>query len=211
LSAQELRMTLFPGLFIEYVNEIESDSIKELLKIKSFDSRMRDVELIIRYFSFKYFINKYEGNLRIFFDLTTKSLNALWNTKKDSIQKDFLLLENGINLAFEIFSKDNAFKKYNVDDHSYSRQFNKTSFDLLIYFLSNEQVVKRLNSNTENEKDTFRKIYEGIFEDEKISRDFESHTTDLEKVKYRFISFANHLDRALNLQTSTAFIEWTEI
>ena len=99
-------------------------------------------------------------------------------------------------MVFEIF-EDNSFKKYIRG--SYSRQFNKVAYDLLTYFLSNEKLQKVLED--EDNKIIFRQKYEELFKDTKIAADFESHTTDLEKVYYRFTKFAE-------LLTSQFFIDF---
>ncbi|MGG0418596.1 DUF262 domain-containing protein [Priestia aryabhattai] len=202
LSAQELRMTLYPGPFMHYVNAIELDEIQQIYGFEGLDSRMRDVELIIRYYSFKFFLHEYNGKLRKFFDLACRQLNQLWEVEEGLIKKELENLQKAINLVFEIF-EDNSFKKYIRG--SYSRQFNKVAYDLLTYFLSNEKLQKVLED--EDNKTIFRQKYEELFKDAKIAADFESHTTDLEKVKYRFTKFAELLTFQFSIDFDLNFKE----
>lgn len=204
LSAQELRMTLYPGSFMEYVNNIELEQIKFLLGIKGLDSRMKDVELLIRYYAFKFFLAEYDGKLRKFFDLTSIQLNKDWIDKEDIIKKELLNLTEALDLTTEIF-KETAFRKYEVSTKSYSRQFNKVAYDLLTYFLSIPKVQEILSEHTN--KTIFKQTYENLFENEKITMDFESHTTDYEKVKYRFESFSKLLNKNFTLNLNLNFKE----
>jgi len=202
LSAQELRMTLYPGPFMDFVNYSELEELQQILGTTGLDSRMRDVELIIRYYAFKFFLHEYDGKLRKFFDLTSKQLNKLWETKQQVIITELENLQNSIKLVFEIFG-DNAFKKYLKN--GYSRQFNKVAFDLLTWFLSNKELQEILND--ENKKILFRETYESLFEDRKVAADFESHTTDYEKVRYRFNKFASLLEEKFSLSFNLNFKE----
>ena len=60
LSPQELRQALHPGEFIDFADtfSVESEPVKQMLGLRRPDFRMRDVEMVIRYFAFKYFINE---------------------------------------------------------------------------------------------------------------------------------------------------------
>ena len=55
LSPQELRRALKPGEFMDFVDEYSGSSkeIQKLLKLKVQDYRMRDMDLVIRYFAFE--------------------------------------------------------------------------------------------------------------------------------------------------------------
>ena len=82
LSTQELRQALHPGEFVKFLNEksMKSQELKHILGLKddTVDFRMRDTELLLRYFAFKNFINKYTGNLKSFLDSTCYLLNKAW-------------------------------------------------------------------------------------------------------------------------------------
>jgi hypothetical protein len=82
LSPQELRQALHPGPFLEFVEE-NSGKVKGLqtvLKITKPDFRMRDAELIVRYFAFRNFLPTYHGNLKAFLDETCATLNKDWKS-----------------------------------------------------------------------------------------------------------------------------------
>ncbi|MFN7852160.1 MAG: DUF262 domain-containing protein, partial [Dolichospermum sp.] len=83
LSAQELRQALHHGSFINFLDDqsIKSQALKKIFKSPHPDFRMRDVELLLRYVGFHYFLSKYSGNLKSFLDMTCTELNKDWNNK----------------------------------------------------------------------------------------------------------------------------------
>lgn len=187
LSPQELRMSLYPGGFISFVNnESYFEGMGRILNIDQPDPRMRDAELVIRYYSFYFFYHDYHGNLRKFFDESVQKLNSEWEGKEGIIKGILEKMKEVINLAYLIFD-ENAFKKYNTQTKTYSRQFNKAAFDLLAFTFSNEKIME-LIKDEENQKKV-KYAYEELFRDEQIVDEFISHTTDLIKVRYRFEKF----------------------
>lgn len=204
LSAQELRMTLYPGNFMNFaIEHSSSKKILKLLKVQEADARMRDVELVIRYYSFKLFLNEYAGKLKSFFDFTVDQLNEKWNTEEGLIKTEFVNLEDSIILCEKIFNED-AFKVYDVENKVYKRQFNKSAYDLLTYFLSHEEVRNELNKDESSVID-FKTLYESLFYDAKFTSDFQAHTTDLEKVKYRFSKMRDQLNEKYAVDLTLPF------
>src|SRR2546430_607876 len=78
LAPQELRQALLPGPFVRFVEErsAESDSIRRALNLTAPDFRMRDAELLVRYYAFANFLARYTGNLKAFLDDTCSRLNS---------------------------------------------------------------------------------------------------------------------------------------
>lgn len=92
LSPQELRQALHPGNFINFLDDwsIESLALKKILKSKNSDFRMRDVELLLRYVSFHYYLSTYRGNLKAFLDNTCKVLNENWENQSLGFYREAL-------------------------------------------------------------------------------------------------------------------------
>src|SRR5690606_34944441 len=118
LSPQELRQALHPGPFIDFTDEfsLENKQIQKILNIKKPDARMRDVELVVRYFAYKKFIESYSGNLKVFFDTTVKKLNDHWVNKQNDIKNDAHELEEAIKFTYSIWGK-NAFRKWKNNEY----------------------------------------------------------------------------------------------
>lgn len=190
LSPQELRMSLFPGEFLEYINEnSELPSIMKILNIKKPDFRMRDVELIIRCYAFSNFLDNYDGNLQKFLDDTVKLLNYSWEKGNSSSLKKYLnKIESTINSLFEVF-EDDTFRSYNKEKERFNRVFNTTSFDLLMYFFTTNDNLMDFSLSSENNKKKVKEMYIKLFDDSKFVEEFASRTTSFNRVKYRFKKF----------------------
>ena len=148
LSPQELRQALNPGDFTSYADtfSISSDQIKKALALKKPDYRMRDVEIVVRYFAFKNFIEKYTGNLKEFLDETCALLNLQWKKDNSVIIAQAEELNNAIDATYNIFGS-NAFSKYSNGE--FTGIFNRPVFDLMVYYFSiseiREEALKKRN------------------------------------------------------------------
>ena len=91
LSPQELRQALHPGGFVTFTVErsAQSKGLQKFLRIQSPDFRMRDVELLVRFYAFQIFIELYTGNLKWFMDTTCLTLNGRWDDERALIEGMF--------------------------------------------------------------------------------------------------------------------------
>jgi len=138
LSPHELRQSLYAGEFINFINEYSTSSagIKRMLKLKKPDKRMRDAELLVRYYAFKYYGADYNGNINDFFNTTCEKLNREWHTKKDLILKDAEEFEKAVEFIYLHFEED-AFKVFFFKEgEEYFGPFNRPMFDLLTTIFS---------------------------------------------------------------------------
>jgi hypothetical protein len=135
LAPQELRQALHPGLFIDFTDQfsIDSNQIKRVLNIEEPDYRMRDIELVIRFYSFKYFINTYNGNLKRFFDTTVEQLNEAFTAREVEIRASSAELNHAIDFTYNIWG-ENAFRKWK--DGNYQGKFNRAIYDIMVYYFS---------------------------------------------------------------------------
>ena len=74
---------------------------------------MRDVESLIRYFGFTWFLSDYGGNLKAFLDLTCERLNARWELEEAQIRQAAERCVAAIG-ATAIFG-DHAFRRWSRD------------------------------------------------------------------------------------------------
>lgn len=190
LSPQELRQALHPGEFLDYLDE-ESGNSKQLLKLlnnKEPDSRMRDVELSLRYYAFKYCITEYKGNLKDFLDLTCKILNEKWNTKENQIKESFYQLEKSIDITQEIFGEKEAFSRF--IDNKYNNKFNRALFEVFTYYFS----ITSIRDEILCKKNEFRSAFEKLsIKDTKFNDAIASTTKEIGRVEYRFECIYNIL------------------
>lgn len=160
LSPQELRQALHPGEFIDFADEFScnSSSIKKMLGLENPDIRMRDVEIIIRYYCFKYFIEDYDGNLKNSFDNTVLKLNKDWNILENKIKDDANELNNAIDFTLNLFGEKEAFSKWN--SKSFQRNFNRAIFDIMVYYFSQSKIREAIVGKEDLVINSFKQLCE---------------------------------------------------
>lgn len=188
LSPQELRQALKPGDFLNYLDTASADSeaLRKMLNNTQPDKRMRDVELALRYFGFKYYITDYKGNLRDFMDSTCEKLNQAWAEKEDEIREDFLQLEKAIKFVFSLFPI-HPFGRYS--DGKSSRSFNRCIFELFSFYFSRKDIRDRVRKN----KDKFKNEFISLNDKAEFSQSLEAYPKQTDKVVSRFNQFADLL------------------
>lgn len=143
LSPQELRQALHPGPFVSFLDNesTQSNCLKEILKLSKPDFRMRDAELLLRYFGFKNFLHSYTGSLKDFLDNTCKRLNDDWSNSRHTIEDQLMSLEESHISAKTIFG-DRPYRKWTGNE--YESRFNRAIFDIMSLAFSDPSVRSAL-------------------------------------------------------------------
>lgn len=197
LSPQELRQVLHPGPFIDFAFKF-SEECAELVELLGKggkpDFRMRDVELVIRYFGFSFFIEYYSGDLKDFLDQTTLRLNESWNRRRDDIYEASKRLVSALNLTKEIFG-DDAFRKWN--GVSYERRFNRAVFDCMIFYFS----IPDLHKTSIKFKQEIKKAFLDLCdEDPTFLKSIETTTKSSFATFYRLFKWGQTLEAILGIE-----------
>ena len=160
LSPQELRQALHPGEFVKYVDQYSRDSelLHSVMGIKRADPRMRDAELVIRYFAFRNFLQTYTGNLKPLLDQTAEHFNRVWRTDQGLIQQQQTDLEESIRATVRIFGEEHAFRKWS--GRPYERPMNRAVFDVMTYHLTRQEVREAAVARREQVEAAFRTLCE---------------------------------------------------
>ena len=161
LSPQELRQALHPGPFSSFVDDFSRSSteIRKILGLREPDFRMRDAELVIRYFAFRNYLAEYKGNLAPLFDLTTEILNSSWKIDDSLIKGQADGLTRAIKFTIDIFG-DYAFRKWN--GRNYEKSLNRAVFDIMVLFFDNEKT----RTASESKKLAIQKKFEALCEND---------------------------------------------
>ena len=205
LSPQELRQALHPGKFIDFADEfsIESEGIKKMLNLKKPDYRMRDVEIVIRYFANKYFLKVYEGNLKKAFDNTVKILNQRWETDKEKIKLDAENLDNAILFTIDLFDgQKQAFSKWNGD--AWQNNFNRAIFDIMVYYFS---VPDILNEAKNKQTEILQSFKDLCVNDEAFLSSFEHTTKSMDNTFKRLSTWGEALSNILDVSVTVPYYE----
>lgn len=194
LSPQELRQALHPGEFIDFVDVFsqESKEIKKILKLDTPDYRMRDADLVIRFFSFKNRIKDYDGNYKSFLDETCNKFNKSWTKDESVIKQQSLGMAEAINFSVDVFGDRNVFRRWAKG--KFEGRVNRAIFDVMTYYFSDDAVVARFN-----DKDKKLKIKESFValceKDNDFVKSISSNTNNLVETSTRFKLWG----KALNL------------
>ena len=188
LSPQELRQALKPGEFLNYLDaaSAESAQLRKMLNNDKPDKRMRDVELALRYFSFKYYMLDYKGNLREFLDSTCEKMNQTWQDNEMLYKESFSDLEAAIDFVFTLFDK-HPFGRY--ANGSSTRSFNRCIFELFTFYFSRKDVRDCINKHREQ----FVKGFIELNDKPEFSQALEAYPKMTDKVVSRFNQFAEFL------------------
>lgn len=198
LSPQELRQALNPGYFTTFADtfSIESTQIKKVLNLKKPDYRMRDVEVVVRYFGFKNFIDKYTGNLKEFLDNTCALLNENWKIDNTSILEQAEELNNAIDHTYKIFGS-NAFSKFG--NNEFTGVFNRPVFDIMTYYFSNPEIRNASNGKERELADYFISLCK---DDIEFLKSLEASTKNTTAVAKRFNVWGIGLKKILGINIS---------
>jgi Protein of unknown function DUF262 len=158
LSSQELRQALHPGSFINFLDDqsINSQTLKKVFKSKSPDFRMRDVELLLRYTSFHYFLSEYRGNLKEFMDMTCKKINLNWTKQSDDVYNVINQFEEAIQTTINIFGEKNFSRVWLSSSNSYRGQFNRAVLDVMVFYFSDSIIRKAAEERKLEVENTFK-------------------------------------------------------
>ncbi len=185
LSPQELRQALIPGPFLNYLDEktASSDIIQKMLGNTAPDSRMKDVELALRYYGFKCNLKSYDGNLKNFLDETCRIVNRNWGKRIDEIKQLFDQLEIAIDFSYKIMDNNTPFSRY--ENGKCNNRFNKNIYELFTYYFSDERIRKLIYDN----KQVFVKKFIEMNDSGEFLSAVSGTTKDIRKLTARFKLF----------------------
>ncbi|WP_331297211.1 DUF262 domain-containing protein [Methylobacterium hispanicum] len=135
LSPQELRQALKPGPFSDFMSDYTqtSEALRAIFPGVEPDFRMRDLELMLRYIGFQFFVDEYRGNLKKFLDFTAQTLNAEWPKYNSVIVQKCAIFESAYKAVVEVFSEDRAFRKWTGS--KWESRLNRAVFDVMMFYL----------------------------------------------------------------------------
>lgn len=198
LSTQELRQSLIPGAFADYLLEITNSKqpIHDVMNVEGPDRRFRDIENLLRIMSFVKYPQMYNGNLKKFLDDSMRRITSNWATEKNDINDIYKKINFAIDLLSKIFNDCTAIgRKYDGDEML--GRFNKVLFEVeLFYFI-------HLDSSIENQKEQFIKGLKELCNNDAQFRDsIESSTKSMENYRVRYSRFQDLVNNSFNLHLS---------
>ena len=194
LSTQELRQALHPGPFTNFVDDYssESTSLQNALSLKAPDFRMRDVEILIRFYAFSEFIHSYKGNLKSFLDDTSQHFNEAWSTQQERITSLAKQCDDAIDRTIDIFG-DHAFRRW-VSDR-YEPRFNRAVFDIMAYYFSDRTTAELAVGEASSVENAYKHLCDN---NEEFNNSLQSTTKSIGATFTRLRVWGNALKEVLN-------------
>jgi len=194
LSPQELRQALHPGPFLVFVDEQSArlEGLRIFLNAPKPDFRMRDAELLLRYYAFLNFLPEYHGNMKGFLDDTCEKLNRAWDTRAPQLEGQLEQLKGAFDTVFEIFGPESAFKKWEAG--RYERRANRAVYDIMTYYFSDPTVANLAVKHRGLVKADFERLCEHNVE---FKRSLETTTKSLNATVTRFAVWGTTLQHRL--------------
>ena len=152
-----------------------------MLNIKKADFRMRDVEILIRFFAFNFFAKEYSGSMQNFLDLTCDKLNKSFANSKSALDNAINVLNFAIDLTFELFGTNNAFRKFKSG--KYEDKYNRAVIDIMLFYFSQISNKAHLLELQNDIKTSFELL---CTTDQEFLSSLESTTKSLSAIHYRF-------------------------
>jgi hypothetical protein len=199
LSPQELRQALHPGPFLTFVDE-QSGQIKGLQKVLNLtkpDFRMRDAELLVRYFAFRNFLADYSGNLKKFLDDTCAKLNQEWISLQPKLHGQVAEMEQAFNTTFQVFGDDKAFRKW--DGNKYESRFNRAVFDIMMFYFVDAAIGRKAIAAGKGVEGDFRRLCDSNSE---FRTSLETTTKSIEATSTRLTIWGEALAKRLKSSAS---------
>lgn len=202
LSPQELRQALHPGPFVGFIDEASADSagLRRILKLKKPDFRMRDAELLTRWFAFAHYAPNYAGDLKSFLDRTCETLNVEWDDRQEQLRSELLEFEAAIETTYEIFGP-HAFRKWTPG--AYERLFNRAIFDIITYFFARQDVRVAATAAAPVIEQAFKDLCEN---DQHFLASIERTTKSMGATGYRMHAWASKLSEITKLDIPSPLI-----
>lgn len=198
LSPQELRTALHPGPFVQFVSKYTEENpefARLFRKGATVDFRMRDIELLVRYFAFTYFLPDYSGNLKLLLDATCMQLNKRMASSDFDVESSATECLKGIEAITDIF-KDNSFKIWRPDSKRFETRFNRALFDCLIFYAKDSSTREAMIASP----DLVTESLKTCCAEPKFIEAVTNTTKSIDAVYTRIAIWGTYLGRALSLE-----------
>lgn len=196
LSPQELRQALHPGEFSDFIDDvsIQSNSLKSALNLKQPDFRMRDVELVLRWFAYQNFAEKYNGQLKDFLDNATQDFNKNWNKVSALIIDQAEQFDLSLDATRMIFGVRDELRKWN--GKAYEKPINRAVFDIMTYYFAKKEIREAAIIHAADVKKAFEQECDN---NRSFLSAIEATTKSIEANKVRFSVWSRILSRITGL------------
>lgn len=195
LSTQELRQVLYRSDFADYLYTITAGNqpIHRVLGISGADQRLRDIEILLRFFSLVLLGANYRGNLKIFLDQSMEYFAIEWETMNQQITKLYDRFNESISKLEKVFPSELIGRR--LTRNKQEKLFNKVLFEVQVYyFMFIEEELLTVEKIKEIQDAFYR-----LCENQEFRETIEHTTKSTEKYEQRFRLFEQEIVKDLEL------------
>lgn len=196
LSTQELRQVLNQGRFAEVLIEHTSDirPLHRVLKLNEPDTRLRDVELVLRSLSLELFGHQYRGNLKDFLDFSMRTITQNWPRYEEHVMCLLEEFDLATQRAIDVLGAEKVGRKYT--DGKWETRFNRSIFEAQIYYYRR---VPDEALECDGAKRQFIHGYQELCSDSRFRSAVESTTKTVRNYYVRFDSMRKLINASFGL------------
>ena len=191
-----MRQVLNKGPFAKYLMKVtgEKNSIWAVLGTDMPDPRLRDVELLLRLFSWNEFSKDYVGNMKPFLDNTMRKLNASWDAMHTRIENLTMDLFEAVDTLVKVLGEcaGRKFKNGRYESH-----ITRALFELEAFYLRDASVRKAALAKKKALKAGIEQLCETDLD---FLASIESTTKSIENYRVRFSRYRSMAEGILGQQ-----------
>jgi hypothetical protein len=203
LSPQELRKSLNPGEFTNFLDEqsAEIQGLRIYFGSQEPDFRMRDAQILLKYIAFQLFLSRYKGNLNQFLNEANKELNKLWLSPKDQqkIKNITATFEKAINLIIQIFGEQNFAKVWLFDKIKYEHKRNQSVLEIMLFYFSDHKIQSQLTEINIAQKKSLEPVFQELCSSEQFLKSLRSSTQNIPNTSTRLKRWGETLKKVLGI------------
>lgn len=128
LNAQELRNSVYRGKLNDLILELsEYETFQKVRNVQDIDKRMRDCELVLRFFAFHFHLPEYRGKLSRFLD---NYLEQGCHFDEATLNRHRELFQRTIEDVYYVF-EDRAFRRFTFEN-GWENAVNRAIYDVIM-------------------------------------------------------------------------------
>jgi hypothetical protein len=203
LSPQELRKSLNPGEFTNFIDEqsAEIQGLRVFYNSQEPDFRMRDTQILLRYVAFQLFLSQYKGLLNLFLNDANRTLNKLWLVPKgrEKIQNIVATFAKAINLTIQIFGEKNFARIWLSNKNKYEKQRNQSVLEVMLFYFSDYKIQSQLIDIDVAKNENIERAFQDLCGSEEFLKTMRSSTQNIPNTSTRLKLWGEKLKEVLNI------------
>jgi hypothetical protein len=195
LNAQEIRNSVYPGPFNNLLIKLSTEKkFHQLLGVKQKEKsaiykEMRDVELVLRYFTFKDNWYDFSGGMRRYLDMYMENGKKFSKIDLENMRKDFLKTLEIVEACFG----ENAFQRWNPEREQWRQLVLASLYDAQMFACRGLELERVRLKHSE-----LVKGLQKLFLDPEFRKTIDSATNTPSSFKKRIFMMKEMIDNTLN-------------